>query len=1137
MARPKVRTIRAATHPLGTGDFTTIQAWEDFVDDKANPYQWAECYSGSNLGTFTMSGWSSTPTASGYPRIYAASGDLHLGNLDRGPVIAVPSGTTAVNTISVSYTRIEGIGSTRGFELDLDSASNIKIEKCWATSQDGTCFKAKSVGSATSSSGNVIQNCVALGTNTQDIGFDLGGQDMIMGKPQIDCFHNTCVGHKNTGIRVFNTKTMGFYGGANVSVKNCISVDSFGSDFSFVPGGNGSITTSNNISSDTSSLGISNQNSSNIFKNSDKALFWYAPSSGVVKVVASGDFRLHKSSVARNRAEVIPSVSDDFRGIKRAFPNTPDVGAYEFGFFNKKFALYVQGPVPVSSGVDLHMHAEKEQPASGVFDLYAQSLGAIRIQSSGNSAVGSGVPSLYLEAQAPAKINASGTLFVQSLGVSKIQSSGNSPVGSGHPFLYVQSLGPSKINASGTLFVQSLGAIAVQSSGNSPVGSGHPSLFVQSLGAIKSSGNVDLALTGFRSHEFLKLAMPAHAKITNTATLHIGAAIPDSGFVSLNIGNFTFKRKSPLFLRTDDQPTGSLVTIDKFLTTLTESTESKFSTLFLQAKPHTNSAKISLQNKQPLPSGSSISTNSFIEDSELADTSQASLQIQGFSGIRGPESNAIYRYKNVFSDGYLPFQRKATAFLNTERNCGDGSLYSLENNTNDNSSDYEFKLYASGFNTSEVDSSLFQTSSRFGSTAIAGTGVIRFKGDSSNYLGTILMQSGSPSDSDQHRLHPKRRGITTSFWINKNKGIAPGISTALGGIRGIIGNLELNNGSRAASGEWGIYYLPHNASLKASGSSPFNATKDIFQRNHENLIKIDFSVLGGLFFYVNTTAGGNMGRLLRASKDTGELIQENLPGTMMPMEEDRWYYINFWIDTTQNTSYCRIASPAKGIAGESGYMPEIKPMTDKTQKWDGYEVKTDTDSLKLKVGGGLFREAGSLPYYNLGYSLLDSEKHKESFLIDEIKVSNNVCSKNAMEQIFDEDYAAYTKQFRERRGLRLYISGSSSGIPLSSDDTDINRPIAVSGYYPLYTVPEIASANAGSGLSTYHTHIFNGLTYYMPDGLTMGVNQFHGGYVAPEIPDEGYATLTDTSSATTSTDDTDSSDDSSGEDVDYGYGY
>ena len=64
MAKPKIRTIRASTHPLGTGDFTTIQAWEDYVDDKINPFQWAECYQGFDLGTFTLSGWSSTPTSS-----------------------------------------------------------------------------------------------------------------------------------------------------------------------------------------------------------------------------------------------------------------------------------------------------------------------------------------------------------------------------------------------------------------------------------------------------------------------------------------------------------------------------------------------------------------------------------------------------------------------------------------------------------------------------------------------------------------------------------------------------------------------------------------------------------------------------------------------------------------------------------------------------------------------------------------------------------------------------------------------------------------------------------------------------------------------------------------------------------------
>ena len=186
MAKPKIRTIRASTHPLGTGDFTTIQAWEDYVDDKINPFQWAECYQGFDLGTFTLSGWSSTPTSSGYPRIYAASGEVHQGNLYKGPTIAPPLDGTETNTISVSYTKVEGLGSTRGFNLDITSASNIEIDKCWSFHKDGTCFKAKSEVSTTASSGNVIKNCLAIGTRTgHDVGFELGGDNMIGGKPGI----------------------------------------------------------------------------------------------------------------------------------------------------------------------------------------------------------------------------------------------------------------------------------------------------------------------------------------------------------------------------------------------------------------------------------------------------------------------------------------------------------------------------------------------------------------------------------------------------------------------------------------------------------------------------------------------------------------------------------------------------------------------------------------------------------------------------------------------------------------------------------------------------------------------------------------------------------------------------------------
>ena len=50
-----------------------------------------------------------------------------------------------------------------------------------------------------------------------------------------------------------------------------------------------------------------------------------------------------------------------------------------------------------------------------------------------------------------------------------------------------------------------------------------------------------------------------------------------------------------------------------------------------------------------------------------------------------------------------------------------------------------------------------------------------------------------------------------------------------------------------------------------------------------------------------------------------------------------------------------------------------------------------------------------------------------------------------------------------------------------------SSPIAISGYYPLYVLEEVAN-NAGDGTS--HTHVFNNFTYYMPNGVT----NYHGNY-------------------------------------------
>ena len=53
--------------------------------------------------------------------------------------------------------------------------------------------------------------------------------------------------------------------------------------------------------------------------------------------------------------------------------------------------------------------------------------------------------------------------------------------------------------------------------------------------------------------------------------------------------------------------------------------------------------------------------------------------------------------------------------------------------------------------------------------------------------------------------------------------------------------------------------------------------------------------------------------------------------------------------------------------------------------------------------------------------------------------------------------------------------------------------ISVNGYFPLYTTASCAQTHTG-GDGTYHTHLLNSITYYMPSGLVLGVTFFHGDY-------------------------------------------
>ena len=67
-------------------------------------------------------------------------------------------------------------------------------------------------------------------------------------------------------------------------------------------------------------------------------------------------------------------------------------------------------------------------------------------------------------------------------------------------------------------------------------------------------------------------------------------------------------------------------------------------------------------------------------------------------------------------------------------------------------------------------------------------------------------------------------------------------------------------------------------------------------------------------------------------------------------------------------------------------------------------------------------------------------------------------------------------------------------------------PFAIAGYYPLYDTikgarfasPIPLEARDNEDTHGYHIHEFNGIEYYMPNGLELGVTQFHGDYVVEE---------------------------------------
>ncbi len=311
-----VKTVK----PAGGGDYTTLALWWTFAAAQATADQWAECYNdGSSLGSATISAMTATPDANNYPRIYAASGH-EATNFTNGALLSFStSGSGNALSISVSYTRVEGLrfsvthsgGAPHNGVNVPSSIDNVTVKNCVYAYTSG-------VGASTAlrfnaNTGCRVLNCLikssrhALKTSGPNSAFT----NEIIG----NTLHATGVGtalellssaNGSSSLPTYTVKNNVFM---SVAGSGVVLTDTNGVTETFVCGNNASTDgTANSV------LGGSGNDSSIVIATE-------------FTDTASNDYTIKTTSVLR-RTGILTSVTDSLNfSIPRHSP--PDKGAYE----------------------------------------------------------------------------------------------------------------------------------------------------------------------------------------------------------------------------------------------------------------------------------------------------------------------------------------------------------------------------------------------------------------------------------------------------------------------------------------------------------------------------------------------------------------------------------------------------------------------------------------------------------------------------------------------------------------------------------------------------------------------------------------------------------------------------------------
>jgi len=323
-----VKTIK----PAGGGDYTTLALWEDAVDGESSASQWAECYTGGNLGAVNLSGWASTPDSDNYPKIYAAEEHQHNADSSSGAYI---NANTPIET-TVEYTQINGIrisgtlNTATAISLaSTSSGKDCRVDNCFIHGTFGLgILIGQTGGSGLTSSTYATNNIIVIdGTaNTSPVGIAAYATDGSSGTTNVYIYNNSIyVANPSTltsyGLRFANTASCAI----NITVENNIiigPVTSSGASITYaydeITFNSGSKVFNNNISSDNTAddFGGSYHQLNEIVSN-----IWGA--------ATSLNFKLTKTSVALNFGKTISSVTTDMVGISRPQGKSYDMGALE----------------------------------------------------------------------------------------------------------------------------------------------------------------------------------------------------------------------------------------------------------------------------------------------------------------------------------------------------------------------------------------------------------------------------------------------------------------------------------------------------------------------------------------------------------------------------------------------------------------------------------------------------------------------------------------------------------------------------------------------------------------------------------------------------------------------------------------